>query len=33
MFDGKQILEEVMAHTDWRSEIMSMYKRLAHQAP
>ncbi|MGH7832803.1 MAG: hypothetical protein ACREQK_04110 [Candidatus Binatia bacterium] len=33
MFDGKQIVEEVMAYTDWRPEIMSMYKRLAHQAP
>jgi tripartite-type tricarboxylate transporter receptor subunit TctC len=33
MFDGKQILEEVMAYTDWRPEIMNMYKRLAHEAP
>jgi tripartite-type tricarboxylate transporter receptor subunit TctC len=33
MFDGKRIVEEVMAYTDWRPEIMSMYKRLAHEAP
>jgi hypothetical protein len=33
MFDGKEVLEEVMAYTDWRPEIMSMYKRLAHEAP
>lgn len=33
MFDGKEVLEEVLAYTDWRPEIMSMYKRLAHEAP
>jgi hypothetical protein len=33
MYNGKEIVEEVMAYTDWRPEIMSMYKRLAHQAP
>jgi tripartite-type tricarboxylate transporter receptor subunit TctC len=33
MFNGKEVVEEVMAYTDWRPEIMSMYKRLAHEAP
>jgi tripartite-type tricarboxylate transporter receptor subunit TctC len=33
MFNGKEIVEEVMAYTDWRPEIMSIYKRLAHEAP
>ena len=33
MFDGKEVLEEVLAYTDWRPEIMIMYKRLAHEAP
>jgi tripartite-type tricarboxylate transporter receptor subunit TctC len=33
MFNGKEVLEEVMEYTDWRPEIMSMYKRLAHEAP
>jgi tripartite-type tricarboxylate transporter receptor subunit TctC len=33
MFNGRQVVEEVMTYTDWRPEIMSMYKRLAHEAP
>jgi hypothetical protein len=33
MYNGKEIAEEVMAYTDWRPEIMSMYKRLAHESP
>jgi hypothetical protein len=33
MFSGKEVLEEVSLYTDWRPKIMSMYKRLAHEAP
>jgi len=33
MFTGKEVLEDVKVYTDWRPEIMSMYKRLAHEAP
>jgi hypothetical protein len=33
MFSGKEILENVKVYTDWRPEILSMYKRLAHEAP
>jgi hypothetical protein len=33
MFSGKEVFEEVMAYTDWRPEIMDMYKRLAHKPP
>jgi tripartite-type tricarboxylate transporter receptor subunit TctC len=33
MFSGKQVLEDVKVYTDWRPEIMTMYKRLAHEAP
>ena len=33
MFNGKEVLEDVKVYTDWRPEIMSMYKRLAHEAP
>ena len=33
MFSGKEVLEDVKLYTDWRPEIMSMYKRLAHEAP
>lgn len=33
MFNGKQVLEDVKLYTDWQPEIMSMYKRLAHEAP
>jgi tripartite-type tricarboxylate transporter receptor subunit TctC len=33
MFNGKEVFEDVKAYTDWRPEIMSMYKRLAHEAP
>jgi hypothetical protein len=33
MFSGKEILENVKIYTDWRPEILSMYKRLAHEAP
>jgi ABC-type amino acid transport substrate-binding protein len=33
MNNGKEVLEDVKLYTDWRPEIMSMYKRLAHEAP
>jgi tripartite-type tricarboxylate transporter receptor subunit TctC len=33
MFTGKEVLEDVKVYTDWRPEIMTMYKRLAHEAP
>jgi hypothetical protein len=33
MYSGKEVLENVKIYTDWRPEIMSMYKRLAHEAP
>ena len=33
MFTGKEVLDDVKVYTDWRPEIMSMYKRLAHEAP
>jgi hypothetical protein len=33
MFSGKEILENVKIYTDWQPEILSMYKRLAHEAP
>jgi hypothetical protein len=33
MFSGKEILENVKVYTDWRPEVLSMYKRLAHEAP
>jgi tripartite-type tricarboxylate transporter receptor subunit TctC len=33
MFSGKQVLDDVKVYTDWRPEIMTMYKRLAHEAP
>jgi tripartite-type tricarboxylate transporter receptor subunit TctC len=33
MFSGKEVFEDVKLYTDWRPEIMSMYKRLAHEAP
>jgi ABC-type amino acid transport substrate-binding protein len=33
MFTGKEVSEDVRVYTDWRPEIMSMYKRLAHEAP
>ena len=33
MFSGKEVLDDVKLYTDWRPEIMSMYKRLAHEAP
>jgi tripartite-type tricarboxylate transporter receptor subunit TctC len=33
MYSGKEVLENVKVYTDWRPEIMSMYKRLAHEAP
>ena len=33
MFSGKEVHEDVKLYTDWRPEIMSMYKRLAHEAP
>jgi tripartite-type tricarboxylate transporter receptor subunit TctC len=33
MNSGKEVLEDVKLYTDWRPEIMSMFKRLAHEAP
>ena len=33
MFPGKEVLEDVKQYTDWRPEILTMYKRLAHEAP
>ena len=33
MFTGKEVFENVKVYTDWRPEIMSIYKRLAHEAP
>ena len=33
MNTGKEVLEDVKVYTDWRPGIMSMYKRLAHEAP
>ena len=33
MLTGKEVLVNVKVYTDWRTEIMSMYKRLAHEAP
>jgi tripartite-type tricarboxylate transporter receptor subunit TctC len=33
MFNGKEVVEAVKVYTDWQPEIMSAYKRLAHEAP
>ena len=33
IFAGKEVLDDVKVYTDWRPEIISMYKRLAHEAP
>jgi len=33
MFTGKEFFEDVKLYTDWRPEIISTYKRLAHEAP
>ncbi len=33
MHSGKEVLENVRIYTDWQPEILSMYKRLAHEAP
>jgi tripartite-type tricarboxylate transporter receptor subunit TctC len=33
MFAGKEVSEDVRMYTDWRPEIMTMYKRLAHEPP
>jgi hypothetical protein len=33
MFPGKEVFEDVKLYTDWRPEIMAMYKRLAHEPP
>ena len=33
LFSGKEISERVKVYTDWLPEIMSIYKRLAHEAP
>ena len=32
IFTGKEVFEDVKLYTDWRPEIISMYKRLAHEA-
>jgi predicted Zn-dependent protease with MMP-like domain len=32
MFTGKEVSEDVQLYTDWRPEIISMYKRLAYEA-
>lgn len=31
MFTGKEVSEDVQLYTDWRPEIISMYKRLAYE--
>jgi tripartite-type tricarboxylate transporter receptor subunit TctC len=33
MFTGKEVSDDVKLYTDWRPAIMSVYKRLAHEAP
>lgn len=33
MHGGKEVFEDVKLYTDWRPEIMTLYKRLAHEAP
>ena len=33
MSSGKEVFEDVKQYTDWRPEILTMYKRLAHEAP
>ena len=33
MFSGAEVFEQVKVYTDWSPEIMTMYKRLAHEAP
>ena len=33
MNNGKEVLEDVKLYTDWRPEIMTIYKRLAREAP
>jgi hypothetical protein len=33
MNNGKEVLDDVKLYTDWQPEVMSMYKRLAHEAP
>lgn len=33
MFSGKEVSEDVKQYTDWQPEVLSMYKRLAHEAP
>jgi hypothetical protein len=33
MFTGEEVPKNVKVHADWRPEIMSIYKRLAHEAP
>ena len=33
VFTGEEVFEDVKVHTDWRPEIMSMYERLAQEAP
>jgi hypothetical protein len=33
MYTGKEVVESVRIYTDWRPEIISMYKQLAHEPP
>jgi tripartite-type tricarboxylate transporter receptor subunit TctC len=33
MFSGSEVFEDVKTYTDWRPEILSFYRRLAHEAP
>lgn len=33
MFTDKEVLEDVKAYTDWRPEIIDLYKRLSHEPP
>ena len=33
MYTGREVIENVKIYTDWRPEIISMYKRLAHEPP
>lgn len=33
LFTGKEVLKDLKDYTDGRPEIMSMYKRLAHESP
>jgi len=33
MFTGKEVFADVKQYTDWQPEVLSMYRRLAHEAP